>query len=265
MVARTAIEPLRFVRGLHHPIEGSCPMHRHDALEVVFHPTGAGRTGCLSGQTLDFAEGDVVLYPPGFFHDQSMDRPGEDLCVQVELPSAPPPELRVWSCVAVEGPYARNELHLLSHTPAPQGASERAVLDLRVTALITHLLSLPAAGSPAQRAGDRLAERARRHIAEHCTALGSLDTVAEVCGCSPDRLRHAFNERYGISLVRWLGECRIERAKDLLLHAPLDLRGVAAACGYGTEQYFSACFRRLTGETPARWRDRQKPLLTPAS
>lgn len=265
MASRTQIQPLRFIRGLHHPIASRCPMHRHEALEVVFHASGAGTTHSGDGAALTFAEGDVVIYPAGMYHDQVMDRPGEDLCVQIDIPVAPVPELRVWSCVAVEDPYARNELHLLSHTPSAQTASARTVLDLRVTALITHLLALPPAGSPAQRAGDRLAERARRYIAEHCTQLGSLDTVAEICGCSPDRLRHAFAECYDISLVGWLSTCRIERAKDLLLHAPLDLRGVAAACGYGTDQYFSAAFRKQVGDSPARWRDRHKPLLTPAS
>lgn len=259
-----SMPPLRFVRGLHHPIAGACPMHRHRDLEIVFHPTGAGRTTGLHGEAMEFAEGDVVLYPPGAFHDQDNQRAGEDLCVQVALPARAPAVLRRWRTVAADA-YARSEIHLLSHLPPPTSAAERQVLDLRVTALVAHLLTLPAADGSTRRAGDRLAERARRHIAEHCTNLGSLEGVAAVCGCSPDRLRHAFTARYGISMVRWLSECRIARAKDLLLHAPLGLAEVAIACGYGSTPYFSTAFRTVVGDSPMAWRARHRPLLTPAS
>lgn len=230
-------------------------MHRHGDLELVFHPRGAGRTCNPAGEALTFAPGDVVLYPPHTFHNQVMDQPGEDCCVQIALPEGAAAIFHTWRCMRVEDAYARNELHLLAHAAPPRSATEQQVYDLRVTALLTHLLAAaPPSEAQSQSAGDRLAERAHRHIAEHCTTLASLDDAATACDCSPDRLRHVFTQRYGISMARWLSECRMERAKELLLHTPLDLCDIAQACGYGSVQAFSACFRRVIGTSPGSWR-----------
>ena len=245
---------LRFVSGFNHPIAGSCPMHAHRALELVFHPRGAGRTRRPDGAHLDFAAGAVVVYPPGMYHDQRMTRAGEDLCIQLELPDPVPEALRDWRCLSAgDDHYARSELVLLSRIPPGLDPAQRLALDLRATALVAHLL-LPAAGSGPRRPGEVLAERARILVQQRFAELGSLEEVAGTLAVSPDHLRHVFKARYRISLVRWLTEVRVERAKDLLAHSSLDLAAIARASAFSSPQYFSACFRRLVGVSPAAWR-----------
>ena len=245
---------LRFVSGFNHPIARSCPMHAHRALELVYHPRGAGRTARPDGAHLDFAPGAVVVYPPGMYHDQHMTSPGEDCCIQLALPGSPPAALREWRCLpAVGDQFARNELVLLSRIHPGGDDAARLVLDLRATALVAHLL-LGVAGESPRRACDVLAERARRLVQERYAELGSLDEVAAALDVSPDHLRHVFKARWRISLVRWLAEVRVERAKDLLAHSSLGLAEIARVSAFSTPQYFSACFRRLVGASPAAWR-----------
>jgi AraC family transcriptional regulator len=47
---------------------------------------------------------------------------------------------------------------------------------------------------------------------------------------------------------------RIERAKSLLSNSETVLAEVALTVGFCTQAHFSTVFKRITGETPARWR-----------
>jgi len=54
----------------------------------------------------------------------------------------------------------------------------------------------------------------------------------------------------------YLKRLQIERAKKLLRETNLELKAVARASGYGTENTFHHNFRHATGTTPRRFRDR---------
>jgi AraC-like DNA-binding protein len=54
---------------------------------------------------------------------------------------------------------------------------------------------------------------------------------------------------------------RIDRAKEILLSTDMPLAEVALAVGFQEQSYFSTVFKRLTDETPARWRQTNKPML----
>ena len=47
---------------------------------------------------------------------------------------------------------------------------------------------------------------------------------------------------------------RVERAKSLLSGSDTPLAEVALAVGFCTQAHFSTVFKRMTGDTPARWR-----------
>jgi AraC family transcriptional regulator len=49
-------------------------------------------------------------------------------------------------------------------------------------------------------------------------------------------------------------QARIDKARDLLGQGDLDVKEVAARCGFDNEYYFSRLFRKVTGTTPSRYR-----------
>ncbi len=231
-------------------------MHAHAGLEIVYHPRGAGRSSIPGSAGFDFAQGDVVVYAPALEHDQSMRQPGEDFCVQLEMR---PPVPRVFQgCLhirEVEDAWAVGELHALTREHAGVGDAERLALDLRASALLAHLVAAWRAGSRSGRSrADALAEEARRRIKERYHEISSVDEIAHSLGVGPDHLRHVFKSRWGISPVRWLGDVRIERAKDLLAHSAMPIKDIARSCAFRDEHYFTAAFRKATGQPPGRFR-----------
>src|ERR1700761_5969085 len=85
---RANAPPLFFVNGLRHPIKPGvcCDFHSHDAIEIVYHPTGKGITRLGKNRSVAFEEGDVIVYAPGEEHDQVMETAGVDLCLRIRLP-----------------------------------------------------------------------------------------------------------------------------------------------------------------------------------
>jgi AraC family transcriptional regulator len=47
---------------------------------------------------------------------------------------------------------------------------------------------------------------------------------------------------------------RVEQAKALLSSSEMPLVEIALAVGFCTQPHFSTIFKRVTGDTPARWR-----------
>ena len=54
---------------------------------------------------------------------------------------------------------------------------------------------------------------------------------------------------------------RIEHAKSLLSNTEMPLAEVALTVGFSTQAHFSTVFKRITSETPARWRCASKSEL----
>ena len=52
-------------------------------------------------------------------------------------------------------------------------------------------------------------------------------------------------------------ELRLQRAKDMLERG-MEVKEVAQACGFTGDSYFVQFFKRYTGMSPGRYRDRRK-------
>ncbi len=74
--------------------------------------------------------------------------------------------------------------------------------------------------------------------------------------------RSAFAAKFmavvGESPLRYLTECRMRKAKDLLRDERLGIKAVSAKVGYATESAFSNAFKRYTGESPGACRAKMR-------
>ena len=249
---------LSFALGFIHQVEvGYVGLHSHATFELVFHPTGSGHTRLANGSGVDFIAGDAVLYAPWQRHDQTQITAGDDLCLQIgvdgPLPSTLPPLLHL--SVSAD-PWLDRELRELAAGPVAHNDLGRISLDHRAAAVMSRMLAQATTydAVPEASAADRHAADAHRWITEHFRDIGRLEEVAERVGIGYDHLRHSFRRRYGRSLVRWLMEVRIERAKELLVHAPMTIADISRHVGYATPRHFSAVFKAIAGTTPAEFR-----------
>jgi AraC family transcriptional regulator len=78
--------------------------------------------------------------------------------------------------------------------------------------------------------------------------------LAKVAGLSRMHFAAQFRAATGYRLREYLLHQRIERAKSLLSNSETALAEVALTVGFCTQAHFSTVFKRMTGDTPARWR-----------
>jgi AraC-like DNA-binding protein len=96
--------------------------------------------------------------------------------------------------------------------------------------------------------------RVEQHIASHFERGISLSELANVAGLSRMHFAAQFRAATGYRPREYLLNHRIEHAKSLLTSTQRPLAEIALAVGFSTQAHFSTVFKRISGQTPARWR-----------
>lgn len=82
----------------------------------------------------------------------------------------------------------------------------------------------------------------------------SVAAMARHCGLSPSRFTHLFQHETNATPQRYLELRRLGRARELLQFTQAPIAEIARQVGYDNPFYFTARFKRLTGESPRTWR-----------
>ncbi len=96
--------------------------------------------------------------------------------------------------------------------------------------------------------------RVQQHIAAHFERSISLSELASIAGLSRMHFAAQFRAATGYRPREYLLNHRIEHAKSLLTTTQRPLAEIALAVGFSTQAHFSTVFKRISGQTPARWR-----------
>lgn len=96
--------------------------------------------------------------------------------------------------------------------------------------------------------------RVEQHVKANFDRCISLSELAKVAGLSRMHFAAQFRVATGFRPREYLLHQRIEHAKSLLSKTETPLAEVALAVGFCTQAHFSTVFKRITGESPARWR-----------
>jgi AraC family transcriptional regulator len=81
-----------------------------------------------------------------------------------------------------------------------------------------------------------------------------LSDLAKVAGLSRMHFAAQFRAATGYRPREYLLHQRIEQAKSIMSSSDTPLAEVALTVGFSTQAHFSTVFKRMTDETPARWR-----------
>ena len=95
--------------------------------------------------------------------------------------------------------------------------------------------------------------RVQEHLAANIAEPISLADMADAAGLSRMHFAAQFREATGCRPHEYLLQHRIERAKQMLVGTDTTLVEVALSVGFQTQSHFSTVFKRLAGDTPARW------------
>ena len=95
-------------------------------------------------------------------------------------------------------------------------------------------------------------------LSAHLSEDPTVAELARECGLSSGYFARAFRLTTGITPHQWLIRKRVERARQLLLENGLGLADIALACGFVDQSHFTRVFAKLEGESPGRWRRRNR-------
>jgi AraC-like DNA-binding protein len=113
-------------------------------------------------------------------------------------------------------------------------------------------------GVPPEQINRHLAPWQSRRIVEFveenlaCTIR--IDDLAAIARISARQLSRAFRFDFGESAYGYVVRRRIERAKEMMVLSDEPLANIAAKCGLSDQPHLTRLFRRIVGESPARWR-----------
>ena len=91
-----------------------------------------------------------------------------------------------------------------------------------------------------------------RHLQEEITGSG----IAEALCLSRAYLSHQFRKETGITLMDFINDLKIEEARRLLSTTDLPISEIAGLLAYSSQSYFQTVFKRHTGKTPGKYRER---------
>ena len=99
------------------------------------------------------------------------------------------------------------------------------------------------------------------YIHGHYAEKISLNDLASLSYASPSHVARLFKKHMGASIVTYLTQLRIQKAKELLERGEGKIKEVSEQVGFCNLNYFYKCFKALTGETPADFanKSRQQP------
>ncbi len=107
----------------------------------------------------------------------------------------------------------------------------------------------------------RLCNKVMDYVQFHIHEPITLETLAQVCGVTPQRIGQVFTPAVGLSPMRYLTQQRLSSAKMMLACTPERVTDIAQLCGFSSPHSFAVVFKRHFGVSPSQYRrqERGKP------
>lgn len=93
-------------------------------------------------------------------------------------------------------------------------------------------------------------------VLKNLTKDHTVESLAARATMSPRSFYRHFKETTGITPSRFVSDSRVDAAKRLLEESPLQIKSIAAKCGFGDEERMRRTFHRRIGISPDDYRQR---------
>lgn len=131
-------------------------------------------------------------------------------------------------------------------------------LNLLWRELLVRLYRVRPKAAARDRAGSiRIVSAVRKRLEKEYHRDLDLKTIAAQHRISVSYLSHIFKENMGVSLLRYLLECRVKAAGEFLTKTAMPISEVAKKSGFHDCSNFSRTFKRETGYSPRQYRKKQ--------
>lgn len=107
--------------------------------------------------------------------------------------------------------------------------------------------------------GETMIAQVMEEIQKNYSQKFSLSAIAEKYHMNESYFSSLFTRVAGVSLMNYIMQVRIEKAKDLMLMTSGGkIHEIASRVGYEDSRYFARIFKKVTGETPTEFKNRQE-------
>lgn len=224
--------------------------HSHPYLELLYFIDGKASVA-TGGETLEVAIYDLLVYPPGVMHRETLDLSShqEIICLWLEVEGQPslPFSFKLrddegefgWLCQSAHRNHVRHGEHFLE--------LEEHLLRSLLLSMEQRLALAAPTRSPAL-------DRCRIYIDEHYAEDFDVESLARIAYVTPSYLSRLFKKHLGTTPMRYRNGVRIEKAKHLLLIESASVEQIADFLGFEDPKYFSHLFKNLTTLTPSQFR-----------
>ncbi|MBQ3115420.1 MAG: PocR ligand-binding domain-containing protein [Clostridia bacterium] len=103
-----------------------------------------------------------------------------------------------------------------------------------------------------------IGELIKRFINKNLSQKITLADLSYHIHYSKATLTQHFKREFGLSIVEYMTNKRIELSKKLLITTDKPLSEISALCGFDDTEYFSRTFKKFTSLPPATWRRENK-------
>lgn len=220
----------------------------------------------------DLAEGDIMISPPDLHRRLSWDQDAKFLLIRL----APQLFTSAWSedleskslqiipQLKVRDPLIQQIGLTLKAELEIDGLSHRLYAESMANALAVHLIHRYSTSKPSRVRADSNSlpppklQQAIDYIHAHLAEDISLEALASAAGMSRYYFCRSFKRATGVTPYQYLLECRIERAKGLLLQRQQSITDIAIQVGFASQSQFGRHFKRFTGVTPNQFWQRSQ-------
>lgn len=92
------------------------------------------------------------------------------------------------------------------------------------------------------------------YLEEHFAEKVTLEELSQRFQVSKYYMLREFKKKYGVTIVQFMNQCRMNHAKELLRFTDMQIDEIAAACGIHDSSYFNRIFRATEGISAGSYR-----------
>jgi AraC-like DNA-binding protein len=232
--------------------------HAHETYAIGVIEFGASRVA-YRGEWERHVPGGVIVIAPGEVHNGEADHPAGWSYRMIY-----PPEAMVAHAVGEFTPapvFARSfyEDAALAHDfgevhRALEGADSLVTGSLMLHGFLRELVRRHACTvSPSRtRSESAVVAGVRQYLHTHYSRPVALDELSHLAGLSTFHLIRVFKRAVGLPPHSYLGQVRVQRARELLRSGE-SISGTAFATGFSDQSHLTRHFRRVVGVTPGEY------------
>ena len=104
----------------------------------------------------------------------------------------------------------------------------------------------------------KLTKKIIKYINKHYDEQINIESIENYCRYSRYYISRAFKETTGLTIMAFVNDVRIEKAKILLTNSDLNMANIALNCGFVSQSYFGKVFKKSVGISPLDYKNKTK-------